>query len=437
MAEHTQLYSKAYYYDIAFERDVTREVDFALAVYQSLHNSLPISALEIACGPAYHARSLAKRGIQSTGLDFQADMIHLAKARAQTEGLQLDWVVGDMRQFHLDHAVDLMLTMFDGLDGLLTNEDLLHHLQSVERNLNPGGIYIVEIAHPRDINYDHYMDYHYQGERDGVQVEITWGINNPQFDLVTGTTHTDIQIHVREAGHEVNVTDTAEERLIFPQELRLLADMTRNLKIVGWYGDFDMHQPLDNLPASKHMLVVFQKEKNARANSGKLNSYISPKLEDGPRPEKGGQGIFAREFIQAGELLVIWGGRVLPEKEFELLPDQEQSHSIQVDENLYLVPIGPDEAPDFVNHSCDPNAGMRGQVALEAIRPIQPGEEVCFDYAMSDGSPYDEFECKCGSAICRGRFTGNDWLLPELWERYRGYFSPYLQARINRLSQKG
>jgi ubiquinone/menaquinone biosynthesis C-methylase UbiE len=155
MAEHQQLYSKAYYYDIAFERDVTREVDFALAVYQSLHHSLPGSALEIACGPAYHARALAKRGIHSIGLDFQVDMINLAKARAQADGLQLDWIVGDMRQFHLDHEVDLMLTMFDGLDGLLTNEDILHHLQSVGRNLNPGGVYIVEIAHPRDINYDH------------------------------------------------------------------------------------------------------------------------------------------------------------------------------------------------------------------------------------------------------------------------------------------
>ena len=73
--------------------------------------------------------------------------------------------------------------------------------------------------------------------RDGVQVEIIWGINKPQFSLVSGTTHTDIQIRLREAGTEKIITDTAEERLIFPQELRLLADMTRNLKIVGWYDN--------------------------------------------------------------------------------------------------------------------------------------------------------------------------------------------------------
>lgn len=60
-------------------------------------------------------------------------------------------------------------------------------------------------------------------------------------------------------------------------------------------------------------------------------------------------------------------------------------------------------------------------------------EEVCFDYAMSDGSPYDEFDCTCGAADCRRRVTGNDWCRPELQQRYAGYFSPYLQRRIEQL----
>lgn len=69
------------------------------------------------------------------------------------------------------------------------------------------------------------------------------------------------------------------------------------------------------------------------------------------------------------------------------------------------------------------------------MRPIGPGEEVTIDYAMCDGSPYDEFACACGSARCRGRVTGNDWRDPALWERYAGHFSPYLQRRIAALKQ--
>ncbi len=436
MAEHKGLYSKADFYDIAFERDVTNEVDFILEVYHRLNDKLPASALEIACGPGYHARALARRGLRAAGLDFQADMVRLAKEKAQAEGLELDWLVSDMRQFRLAEPVDLMLTMFDGLDALLTNEDLLSHLQAVGRNLKPGGIYIVQIAHPRDVNYDHYMDYRYHGMRDGVEVDVTWGTNHPKFDLVSGIAHTEIQIHVNGVGKEINLADTAEERLILPQELRLLAEMSGALKIVSWYGDFNVEQPLDSSPASKHMIVVFQREQFERVKGRKQNSYLSQKLELGPNPAKGGSGVYAREAVQPGEVLVIWGGFVMEGKEFDLLPDLEQRRSIQVDEDVYFVPVGPDEVPDYVNHSCDPNAGMRGQIALEAIRPILPGEEVCFDYAMSDGSPYDEFTCKCSSPACRGQFTGNDWRIPELWERYAGHFSPYLQARIDKLNAR-
>ena len=70
------------------------------------------------------------------------------------------------------------------------------------------------------------------------------------------------------------------------------------------------------------------------------------------------------------------------------------------------------------------------------MQPIASGEEICFDYAMCDSTPYDEFECVCGVPLCRGRVTQNDWTRPELQNRYQGYFSPYLARRIAALSCK-
>jgi hypothetical protein len=67
-----------------------------------------------------------------------------------------------------------------------------------------------------------------------------------------------------------------------------------------------------------------------------------------------------------------------------------------------------------------------------AMRDIAVDEEICFDYAMSDSSDYDEFECGCGSPNCRKRISGSDWKKPELQKRYKGYFSPYLQQRIDK-----
>jgi SET domain-containing protein len=171
-------------------------------------------------------------------------------------------------------------------------------------------------------------------------------------------------------------------------------------------------------------------------NSKRPTAYLSPKLEARPHLHKGGYGVFAIAPIGAGEVLLAWGGDVLTAEEFSKQPVRVQQHSLQIEEDLYLVPSGADEPADYVNHSCEPNAGMRGQIVLVALRDIDPGEEVCYDYATSDGGPYDEFDCACGAPSCRGKITGNDWKRPELWERYAGYFSPYLQRRIDRLKAR-
>jgi uncharacterized protein len=162
-------------------------------------------------------------------------------------------------------------------------------------------------------------------------------------------------------------------------------------------------------------------------------NYLSPKLEMRQHPDKGGYGVYAKTPLQKGELIVVWGGYMLTGEQFHQLPPHARQHSLQVEENIFQVPVRPDDPADMINHACEPNAGLRGNISLVAMRPIRAGEEICFDYAMSDGSPYDEFVCGCGSKLCRGRVTGNDWQRADLQQRYNGYFSPYLQQRIQRL----
>lgn len=162
-------------------------------------------------------------------------------------------------------------------------------------------------------------------------------------------------------------------------------------------------------------------------------SYLSPKLVTKVHPEKGGWAVFAAVPIRAQELLSVWGGDIMTLEQVYKLPPETRRYSVQVEEDLYLVTTRQPEGSDFINHSCAPNAGLAGQISLVAMRDILPGEEICFDYAMSDGSPYDEFSCACGASTCRGQVTGHDWTRPELWERYAGYFSPYLHRRIERL----
>jgi SET domain-containing protein len=162
------------------------------------------------------------------------------------------------------------------------------------------------------------------------------------------------------------------------------------------------------------------------------HSYLNPKCESREHAE-GGCGVFAKSFIPKDELVSLWGGSIVHRDRLDPAMPRFTQRVLQVDEDLYILTAEDPEPNDCFNHSCEPNLGFSGQIALVAMRDIQAGEELCFDYAMSDGGPYDEFECFCGSSHCRKKVTGNDWKLPDLWEKYDGYFSRYLARRIEKI----
>lgn len=128
--------------------------------------------------------------------------------------------------------------------------------------------------------------------------------------------------------------------------------------------------------------------------------------------------------------VAAFGGSVLDGDRLAALPISQRRYAIQIDDDLYLLTERPPESGDYINHSCAPSCGLVGSVLVVAMRPIDAGEEITIDYAMCDSSDYDNFDCACGAASCRGRITGGDWRLPELQSRYAGWFSSYLERKI-------
>ena len=158
-------------------------------------------------------------------------------------------------------------------------------------------------------------------------------------------------------------------------------------------------------------------------------SFLKDGAEGRVDPISGRRLVVARRDIARDEVIAVFGGEVLSRAELEALGPNAIRSTIQVEEDLYLYSTT-DGPADWINHSCAPNAGMRGQIGIVAMRRIRAGEEICFDYAMSDASEYDEFDCECGSPDCRQRIRSEDWQRPALWQRYRGYFSPYIERKI-------
>lgn len=143
-----------------------------------------------------------------------------------------------------------------------------------------------------------------------------------------------------------------------------------------------------------------------------------------------GHGAVAAAPIAAGTTVAVFGGVAMAGEQFAELDEHRRSTSIQVDDDTFLVPIGPPTAATLINHSCVPSCRLSGQITVVAARDIEVGEALTYDYATSDSVPYDEFECLCGERLCRRKVTGNDWMIPELQDRYDGWFSPYLQRKI-------
>lgn len=259
MAQYNQVYEKATYYDIVFRRDVTRELAFIIELFHRSTGRRPTSLLDLACGPGYHARAFASQGGTAYGLDLREEMIAFANAEAQAEGVQVHWLTQDMRTFVLATPVDIIINMFDGLDCLNTNSDLLAHFRAVAHNLTPGGLYLIDLTHPSEVSYGHYGSFSYSGERDGIAVEIIWAVNRPMVDARTGIATTQIEMHVTQHGQQFVVQDCAQERILTAPEIDLLAQLAGELSVLDFYGDFDLAQPLDNTPASRRMIGVLRK----------------------------------------------------------------------------------------------------------------------------------------------------------------------------------
>lgn len=260
MSGYTELYQTAFYYDIVFRRDVSPEADFILDAIRYYGGPEHPEILELACGPAYHARALAKKGIKVIGLDNSSEMIQFGRDRARDDGVEIEFVLGDMCDFKLKQPVDAVITLCNGLLALKENANYVKHFRSVAKNLKPNGIYIVDFVNPRDCSFDDYGDYEFTGADNGTSVRLKWGVNEPKFDLVTGIALVEIEMKVRENGSEKTIRDHGFERILFPQEVTLLTELSGTLKVVGWHGNFNIHQPFDNSPGTERMIGVFKKK---------------------------------------------------------------------------------------------------------------------------------------------------------------------------------
>lgn len=177
----------------------------------------------------------------------------------------------------------------------------------------------------------------------------------------------------------------------------------------------------------------------APTNSGddmtNIHTLRSPKVEVRTSPTEG-RGCFATADISKGEVVGAKAGHFVTMAENQRLEAEIGDFALQIGEGLYIAPRTKAEVEQtvmFMNHSCDANIGFQGDVVYMAMKDIKAGEELFNDYGTFRGDYYVLEGCRCGSPLCRGRATGEDWKRPELQKRYGMGFQTYLLRRMGKI----
>jgi SET domain-containing protein len=128
-----------------------------------------------------------------------------------------------------------------------------------------------------------------------------------------------------------------------------------------------------------------------------------------------GRGAFATRRIRKGERIIEYTGERISNAEADKRYDDERMHR----HHTYLFTLTQRTVVDggaggnesrFINHSCDPNCEAvieDGRIWIDALRTIQKGEELAYDYKYErmggdDEADEKKYPCECGAANCRG-----------------------------------
>lgn len=113
---------------------------------------------------------------------------------------------------------------------------------------------------------------------------------------------------------------------------------------------------------------------------------------------KFGQGVFAKQDIKIEEKILVFTGDIIDFDQAVLKAPPYEGDALQIGKDIYVNLEPPSR---FVNHSCEPNAGIKNDIDLVALRDIKAGEEIYFDYSTTMDEDYWNLQCGCSSVNCR------------------------------------
>ena len=134
-----------------------------------------------------------------------------------------------------------------------------------------------------------------------------------------------------------------------------------------------------------------------------------------------GKGVFSRKIIKKGDKIFTFSDRKIEINHSSACNCKICHRCIQVGNHLWLYPKKGSYGWN-INHSCNPNSGIKGKVII-AIKRISPNDEITLDYSTTTSDADWKINCNCKSKTCRKIIRGVQFLPRSLREKYKGLTS--------------
>lgn len=146
-----------------------------------------------------------------------------------------------------------------------------------------------------------------------------------------------------------------------------------------------------------------------------------------------GKGLFAKADIKKNEVICIAKGVLIKDS---YTPNYRSGPNwIAIGRKLWLSPFEKNPVR-YVNHSCNPNAGIKGKVTIVAMKNISKHHEITIDYSTTEEDPYWQMRCKCSSRNCRKLIKSIQFLPLKLFKKYQKYTPTYLKKSYLEMNKR-
>ncbi|MBO4496191.1 MAG: class I SAM-dependent methyltransferase [Clostridiales bacterium] len=192
---------------------------------------------DLGCGTGAVTCAFAELGYDIIGVDNSAPMLDKARERAEKENVSALWLCQDMAALDLYGTMDVFVSLLDTVNHITEKKDLEKLLRSFFCFLNPGGLFIFDLASEKHFSKTLGNEFFYSIEDDFT---VLW---ENQYSEKTKMNVANLTMFATSDGERYEREDEEIcERFYSDSEIRALVEKC-HLEAVGVYGDLKMRSP--------------------------------------------------------------------------------------------------------------------------------------------------------------------------------------------------